>query len=1318
MMNDFERFFTPDPAVAHDETRDERLRGVVAQCAPVFAQALESEFGVTDAEPWSRILAAALLAAPPNLPPESPAPRQVAEVFLASARPFCQDADWPLSHQRILDWAWWCQARRQQRAIACQAALISETVIAEIRAIAMDFSEPGQALRLEELELSLFGMLADWGEIEASRAIVLETAFTTQFLRQVVARHSAANRLWELLLLKLERVINEQVAGHRDHILGAALETLVGAVPRFGFFKDFCQRVSGNFAWFAAPVEDGLLLRMAFAAHPEGRLSGAVQRAREPWPWADAVDPSDLAIALRQGRKKLRFGWERTQLDWYDQAVADLQRVLACARACQRAGLAAPNWGREVTETMLTAPDPAAAEALAKWVPVTLAAASAWELPQAIPRLRAQLALYVVHDAPLWRHGEALGRALTRFPLGEAAAEIQEDFLALCGEIPLMLAEFQRIPAHWEGAVDSPLARMLSLGLPVLRRLHDGHHVLPALRGYCAQWLEVQADPPPGEALGAQTLALAGAADDPTHATLRALAPIWPELRAALTLRDHLKNIALLTSSHVLAATPEYAERVGEAGMQSCIRDNHFSLLRAVQILSSPIAEPKSAMLWWWNTAVGAYLVNRAKPTLEANLIGMDQALRQYLPEPEAEAVSSLLQAVFTEALGASLPRSHDAPELRELPLQGVLWRQIFQQPRPGPAMADRALTEWRAAASGFPAASLEARVVALCAAHAEALRGNGDREAAWLPVQPLIADLLARHSAAEIDAAWRAALLRLPLPNTADQAAWLSIGEEGRAILQRAALGQALARKHRTLAKHVSASVLRLGNLADTQRRVTEKAYIGLFSAFFRHAAATLGDNVESLAILSQTRYLLEHLVPTMGLPRLIWQMAWTQLEDHLLAELDARAHPALHRWIAQLDAVATGLEAAVPICREVIAAPEARFAEDEPQEAQWRALFSGWIAAAATPEDAPMPGSALAQRLLLSNEVMRDETPESWGERHAALREAFAEWLPEPLATRLDETQQILARQLGWLAEVFARAGWRNVDPYYLLLHRLPACRAQWWLDQWTASEADLPTAFVCEHTGWSRPRDLAQARERFEAARTFPGLANSVQWPFWNQPALELCDVDQDSLRFFILRLAVQEAAEPPLLVDCLGALTARARDRYPSVLTALRQRIRRLNGANHPLTHALAQALQPLPTTGLAMRLLNDTVDLADLAVRELQPFREIPEVSRQADHRIRCARDFRLILRRLGLHLAGIAPCADLGAWYWERAGGFLTRETRLEAEWWIPKLPDALREILSLEEKRVLEEQLASITRLFSTPAWRSADAKQLEAPE
>jgi len=1298
MNSEFEPFFTPliTRSFFADMLPVNRFAGLSQQISSTFLSISHhhADFDHESAIHWLHYFHCLVNAQPlpvRDVPLAMPL-RLLAQYFLDAARPVCSEQDNLALTQIILEHVECQRIFQQQRKIGSQAAMLTQTVIAELREIAMDFTEPGQPLNFDELELSLFGMLAEWGEITTAHPVILEWEFVMRFMKQVASRHAATSRLWELLLLKLDRIINDQASGHLHHALSNSIETLTGAIPRFGFCKDFTQRILGNFNMFQAPVGAWLLMRIIFDAYPQGRLPQVSQHVLAPFAWAQALLKNDsedsaglqvLAIAVSNGRKKLRFGWERAQLDWYDLAAEQLQRFISNAHATELLEHSAQAWCDQVCEALLSDPErqQQGLHIMRQLFREACAAnACASDASHAKLLFRYRLARNLTANAHFsaWLRVEELSRALARFQFpAQVTGEFSERVGYLLRELAPVVHEFTQLsPLNLPSSDNTkPVAqslRVLALGIPLLCKLHDSYHVIAELRWYCAQWLEALPEVPDGELLRHATLELAAAqsSEKPNlaAATLREFAPQWVELCAARKLHSRLKSIALLTSTHVLTATPEYAELVGESGMQACVRDNHFTLLRAVQVLSSPTGNPKQALLWWWNIAVGAYLVNRAKPALEANLIGMERALRHHLNEAETAAVFGLIQNVFSEALGTTFLKENSVDVLEKfqpIMLQGPLWQQVFHHTRACPKAFNNALGVLQSPQEREIDDPLERQLFALLATYAEHVRVSGDREACWLAVMPLIQRLLANTQASGWDSAWLRVAARLPeCLALGDSAVWLDIAEQGRALFHQVALGQALLVHHQELAKHISASALVLSSLTAPQRHLAEREYARLFSAFLQVTGEQFTTNTPSLATLQLTRYLLEKLVPSLQLPRLIWQMIWTQLEDRVLNLIALQTQPVLHLWIMQLDLTAQGLEQALEISQKVLATPDTLFAESSDEEQAWRTLFSGLLAAAVVPEHAPISGLALAQRLLLGSKLFIEETPDTWRERHATMRQAFGQWLPEPLAESWDKVHQTLMEQLGWLAEIYARTELRNVDPYYMLLHRLPGCRTQWWIDCWSAGAGSGGSvnngAFICGYTHWPLPSgtQLNQTQSCYAAACHFQGMTKTLQekWRFWQNDPITLHETDQKNLHLLLCRLALKEDGMPLtwLLFDTLSHLTDSAAERYHTLIIALRRRVQQQYGTDHLLTRRVGELLPMVSASSLAWHLLHGHGNLADIAVRELKPFANTGEISRHADKLARCARDFGLILRRIGLHLSEQAVCEDLGLWYWER----------------------------------------------------------------
>jgi hypothetical protein len=123
---------------------------------------------------------------------------------------------------------------------------------------------------------------------------------------------------------------------------------------------------------------------------------------------------------------------------------------------------------------------------------------------------------------------------------------------------------------------------------------------------------------------------------------------------AASSLFRSSHQIASGVADDVLYALPEYAERVGAAGRDSCQQDNQITLLKVSELLLASEEDPAEKLSEWWTSLIGSYLANRPASLFEENLTALYRNIGKNLSPAHTDAVFTPIQAMYNDSLSVS----------------------------------------------------------------------------------------------------------------------------------------------------------------------------------------------------------------------------------------------------------------------------------------------------------------------------------------------------------------------------------------------------------------------------------------------------------------------------------------------------------------------------------------------------------------------------------------------------------------------------------------------------------------------------------------
>jgi hypothetical protein len=347
------------------------------------------------------------------------------------------------------------------------------------------------------------------------------------------------------------------------------------------------------------------------------------------------------------------------------------------------------------------------------------------------------------------------------------------------------------------------------------------------------------------------------------------------------------------------------------------------------------------------------------------------------------------VHAALRAALPASPALAGDAVLGIEAPLfpaTGPLWRAVALAP--GAATPDyvtvlfgaiRPLADYAAdyAAKGDSArrAALAERLCYHLEALVCGLEESGDFEAAW--------ELLLARLAPDLSDLAPDLLISAYYGLTRDLSAHLAAGPAvfWRAffvftleVVRQAALGHHILRHAEELARDYAASAVKSDS--DERRKCARDQY---------HLLSSLGHllftQAPVRAWLNLSSHLAELTLPHISHGAVELAAAWCRHEEVLAPRLAPCLRPAAWTWLGALQRMARNLPALRPFTATAIPALADAFAArhgDTPSD--WRRFLAALAASSATPDEGPVPGFALLEKLLLSSPLGRVHGPSAW--------------------------------------------------------------------------------------------------------------------------------------------------------------------------------------------------------------------------------------------------------------------------------------------------------------------------------------------------
>lgn len=874
-------------------------------------------------------------------------------------------------------------------------------------------------------------------------------------------------------------------------------------------------------------------------------------------------------------------------------------------------------------------------------------------------------------------------------------------------------AEAVALPDTVTAGADEPLPASVRDTLRLLLRLSALHYTWQAdklrmpLYRYMAQLHAAGLSSAQSVALVqsvADTIAARHGAEHTLARRWRDLLPLASAAAVGHTLLHEREQVATRVLEQIKPALPAVK-------LKSWLYDLHRTM-RYLGIQTAALAPQEAPAQWYWRRCgrfLGASTRKATAVFLEQFATALDQALAPLDTASLQQLVHDLNTLCDTPYWRQdpvySLAPARDAPSFTPLPVQGPVWRQVFEVPRPVPEiMQEEALLEMPLM-PGFPA-----QLEGAFSAWVQGLAGPGDPEAARQAALEHFARTLDTHSAEALRAAWLELLDMLPahVPGLFS-AWWIEAFHDGPQLIAQAALGRHLEEYGEQLAAAVAAYLQELGvpSLENNAECCCEQ------TRWLVQLGTLLRRQPPTLAALDATRYLIE--CRALPYTRHTWHLLWLKLQDLLLKQVSPAVRPAVYRWIAQLDGIAGHLPEIREFSQLLLHSAEPLFSTQRAQEKAWRECFAGLLASAVTPAHLPVPGAALAQRLVLSSPVWEGQAAFTWQQHwHTWQQELLDGLLGQDLEHALNRSQTLVSALLSKLPRCNELSELCGFDAAAMVCPDLPGIQRLWQYSVWLRGEEDQqwePTPedlSVTQTTGWRMPDpvSLAQAVIRYRATLDLPMeltayVKNGGLLARSESVAAQASDLHALRLLLRLLALYSTFGNETAAITEILGeVLESLAHYNLPvqnALLEALADAVGERHGARHGLTQACRELLQnTAPAHTAATRLLRDHSPLAHM-VREHSNSDALSQD------------DLGMLLHHLGLVGRGLYRREDLSEWYWLRCGVFLREDARTRLEAMLDKAAKALSKSFSGAELKVLEAYFQTLAQGVRT--WPPAEA-------
>jgi len=1236
-----------------------------------------------------------------------------------------------------------CVRQRYHIGISAEEAVAS--IFTELRTV--DFSTD-ESVDLGLVQEDCVTILKEWSESSPESDLELELEFYILFLERLVTQYPMPYRFWELLLLKLDNWLQIKAGKKPRHALTDCIEALLASAPRFDFIRYLGLEVIPRFQFPDAPLGKLLLVLVGLQADSEGRLLQRFLREIDLQAWHRAL-PVSLAELQRLHGEAIdgaRPHWERFQLDWLTEAVASLEAFLG---ACEQFDRLLAETGAEqerfcalmvegLTDSGGTQRTQRLLGAIIREAVNAASLSSNILLARDLFRSRLALRIDRQKDGFFWKKYKEISLALQRFePSSEPARAFFQRLLPLYGGLDGVAQDTLQSSYNWfDDAV--PMEDVAGAGadrvlvtlrmLAVFRRTHQSRQAVLELKAwYSLVFAPFDSHSPDPQAPARLFTTVAGSLESSVKnpgclTLLREFIRELPGVDLGQRLMREASGIAVTATSQMARQCPDFVKLVGKKGIQEAAGDNRYVLFKVAQLMVAPREEPRRQLLWWWGVAVAPYLATYHRQAYRHNLANLHQLLHEKLPDAEARIASSLVRGVYQEALGISLKTTETTERtaaggsgqpFHALDLQGPVWERLFRSDRPMPHGVE-------SLEQAIPDLTGQQAIRQCLEAFLGCLRRHGDEEMAWGEIQNHLKTESQVLGTAALEQQWRVMLARLPTVLGSEAAGfWTQMLAHGPMVIRQVGIGARLAPQVAALAEDWQNRLRQVLGESALEHRLQGFHLDSLLHMLVQ----TWQEQPPGLAVLNISRYLVEVMAARVVFSVQEWRLLWLCLEETLIAHLDTAESLGLHRWVAQLDALSDQLPAIAPLSREVFASSESVLAETRQAEQRWRQCLGALLAAAATPQDAPVTGQYLVQRLVLGSPVFDTETASSWQERQVLLSEAFPEVLSGALGRVIADRHDEIRRILDALSPLARTQRLRGIDLQYALLNATADCRVLWLQDlcfRHRTGDESIPASHdlvVAQISGWTIPdmEALAKCAAEHAAACEFREDVRVVmkRWGGLSGTPVTLSAQQQEELhlllRFMVLRRGFgsteTHASEMRhwlfetlrLSFDDLDS------DQKSAVMTSLHRNLVQHHGAQHPLVLECQRLCLEFERSNLSATLSRDYETLVKTALdSHTQILAKQVDTSHLDNIKLTIAAHLGTVFRHLGFYLGGVDCRERMGDWYWHRIGGFLPDNTGILEEQFIATMPRILGKSLGSGELALIEQPLSEIRRVFS----------------
>lgn len=953
-----------------------------------------------------------------------------------------------------------------RHAAGTDAEAIGQEVCAGLESVLATIGEDLDDARLGELPRDIGAAIAGWSSCSADMGVVVDLEFVRRVITDVVAPRRLSSRGWTLVMLRLERALAARAPHRIEHALADVTSALLAACPRFGFLADVV-----NSALLYLPPERQFVGEFAIALvvarqATDGRFSLRIASTMKLTEVATAVgeDEVPIAEAVRLSCAALRANWERNYIDEYDDSC---RRILQWAgqgrwllgvdhgqRGAERIAL-------DCIEAATTGADGQLRVALLRqWVAQSpfaddvggVAAALERHVPMGLSPALAQLAasaLAAMDHAALRdpATGAARVAALVDGSVGEHALPrriLQRHFMfrrtvgADEAGRRLHATLVARLLGNRDGSEPEEVAQLDR----VIRWTAGSREVVPALRV---------------------------AADAIAHCVVAA--------RTSYRIIEHAGAIATESADHVVAAVPEFAERVGARLRDSIARDNRYALERLAVSLGLPSTQSEWDFTWWWSTAIGSYLAFRDNRAMVANLAGFTSAIRDRLGAEEASLARKVMFAAYRNALGIEIPYSltdGDALHFLALGDRGPVWTRLNSR--------DRRIEPYQRAANW--AGSHSAELGAAAVAYDRAVDAGADLLVAWSSPDVVPADLDEAGARALTIAVQHALVDSLRSADAVEVAFAQVLATGACERIAAVSMARVIATRTNAVAAAMATAARAVPETPAAQAAEYERKGRRDIALLLGQLRSDLLSSSPRVARLNAGRFVVEALVPFVTFSPASWLRMWTRGIEVLMPGLEPALVGFASDTFGLLAAITSRADVVRPSAGRIFAQRNPVFNSDPDLEIQWRALASGLIVAACA-EDAGHDGLALAQQVALSATILDDDGIATLREGRAAVCELVTEGWPAQLSKAFADCVDVVLATHDAAVPLESGGNLSVVDLTVATRSRDPAAALLWRTDRAVlATTRGMSTPMPGDHAvaraaGWQTPDMIAVRR-----------------------------------------------------------------------------------------------------------------------------------------------------------------------------------------------------------------------------------------------